>query len=299
MASLYVPSRIGSPTGNGYKLYFYQTGTTTPQNTYSQSDLAPGHENTNPVVADADGLFGPIYLLASPDYKAILKDASGTTIWTTDPLLVASSTVITTEGDLIVGDSNGEADRLPIGPAATYLRSDGTDPSWEELDLRDADENLLPIANMPAGTIIQTVYAEYKTYTAIAGQIPRDDTIPQIGEGTQILTASITPTSTTNKIMIYVQGQASIASDDVACIAVFRGASANAIASCFIAVTSGAPATMLSLATQDSPASVAAQAYTVRAGTGTPVNLFFNGESGARRGGGTSAVTLILQELVA
>ena len=79
MASLYVPSRIGSPTGNGYKLYFYETGTTTPLDTFSQSDLAPGHENTNPVVADSNGLFGPIYLKATPDYKAVLFPSNSNT----------------------------------------------------------------------------------------------------------------------------------------------------------------------------------------------------------------------------
>lgn len=78
--------------GNGHvrasaKLYFYETGTSTPQATYSDSALSV--TNTNPVVANSDGLFSAIYLGEAPDfeaYKAILKDSNDVTIWTTDPI---------------------------------------------------------------------------------------------------------------------------------------------------------------------------------------------------------------------
>jgi hypothetical protein len=73
----------GAPMG-GAKLYFYLTGTTTPQHTYTASDLVT--PNANPVVADADGLFPPIYLAPGPDYKAILKTAADVTVATRDPI---------------------------------------------------------------------------------------------------------------------------------------------------------------------------------------------------------------------
>lgn len=69
------------------KLYFYETGTSTPQATYSDSDLSV--TNTNPVVADSNGLFSAIYLGEAPDfsaYKAILKTSADVTVWTTDPI---------------------------------------------------------------------------------------------------------------------------------------------------------------------------------------------------------------------
>jgi hypothetical protein len=68
----------------GATLSFFQTGTSSPQNTYTDSTLAT--PNANPVVADSNGLFPPIYLAGNFDYKAILKDASGVTIATRDPL---------------------------------------------------------------------------------------------------------------------------------------------------------------------------------------------------------------------
>jgi hypothetical protein len=78
----------------GAKLYFYQTGTTTNQNTYSDSALSSA--NTNPVVADANGLFGPIYLDPTLTYKAVLKTSADVTIWTRDPLGGPSGSVIRT-----------------------------------------------------------------------------------------------------------------------------------------------------------------------------------------------------------
>lgn len=69
---------------SGALLYFYKTGTTTPQDTYTDSGL--GTPNANPVVADSNGLFPPIYLTSGPDYKAILKTSAGVTVATRDPI---------------------------------------------------------------------------------------------------------------------------------------------------------------------------------------------------------------------
>ncbi len=57
----------------GAKLLAYETGTTTPKATYSNAGLSSA--NTNPVVADSDGRFGLIYLVAGR-YKIVLTDAN-------------------------------------------------------------------------------------------------------------------------------------------------------------------------------------------------------------------------------
>lgn len=41
--------------------------------------------------------------------------------------------VITTRGDLVVGDASPAASRLPVGAANYILKSDGTDPSWGQV----------------------------------------------------------------------------------------------------------------------------------------------------------------------
>lgn len=62
----------------GAKVYFYVSGTSTLQATYSQDDLDPGSQNTNPVVYDADGR-QPFDVFIDPelDYRVVYKDADG------------------------------------------------------------------------------------------------------------------------------------------------------------------------------------------------------------------------------
>ncbi len=295
MASLYVPSRTGITSGNGYKLYFYQTGTTTPIDTYSQSDLAVGHKNTNPVVADSNGLFGPIYLLATPDYKVVMTDASGTTIWTTDPILTAAAAIITTRGDLIVGDNTGTAVRLPIGANQTYLRSDGTDASWHTLAAADLT-GTLAVGVLPSATILQVKTVSSNTYTSTTGTIPYDDTVPQIGEGTALsaLNLSITPSSTSSKVLVEaflsITGGANFAA-----AAVFRAGGANAIVANAFVLGADVTGTM-PLIVLDSPSSVSSQAYTVRyGGSGTQVSI--NGISSGRLFGGSLISSMRLTEI--
>ena len=62
------------------------------------------------------------------DYaKTLLDDNNASEARTT---LDAQQDVITTEGDLIKGNSSGEAERLPVGTAGQILQSNGTNPVW-------------------------------------------------------------------------------------------------------------------------------------------------------------------------
>lgn len=69
---------------SGARAYFYETGTTTPQDTYSDADLTT--PNANPVVADSAGVFPPIYLDPSLEYKLTLNTSSDALIYTVDPV---------------------------------------------------------------------------------------------------------------------------------------------------------------------------------------------------------------------
>ena len=58
---------------SGAKANFYITGTSTRQNTFTDKDLTTPHDN--PVVADANGVFAPIYLDDTLNYKVDITDA--------------------------------------------------------------------------------------------------------------------------------------------------------------------------------------------------------------------------------
>ena len=57
----------------GAKLFAYEAGTLTAQDTYSDSALSVPH--SNPVIADSSGQFAPIYL-SNTAYRFILKDSN-------------------------------------------------------------------------------------------------------------------------------------------------------------------------------------------------------------------------------
>ena len=59
----------------GAKMYFYESGTVTPKDTYSDEALTT--PNTNPVIADSQGQFGDIFL--SGAYSCKLTDADDVT----------------------------------------------------------------------------------------------------------------------------------------------------------------------------------------------------------------------------
>lgn len=68
---------------SGYKLYTYESGTTTPLATYT--DKAQTTANANPIILDSRG--EAVIYLQSENYRFTLKDASDVTIWTRDNVM--------------------------------------------------------------------------------------------------------------------------------------------------------------------------------------------------------------------
>lgn len=106
----------------GAKLCTYSAGTTTPLATYSDADLAVGHQNTNPVVTDSAGR--AIVYLSQTSYKFTLYSGGtaatcdGTQIWSQDNV----TSVPTTSGNV---DVTGTAGQTITAGQAVYL-SDGS-----------------------------------------------------------------------------------------------------------------------------------------------------------------------------
>lgn len=93
---------------SGAKAYFYESGTSTPQNTYSDSALSVA--NTNPVVADSSGRFSDIFLNDNA-YKFTLARSDDTIIYTADPVTAGESsssdvTAVTTTTIVSLADAN-------------------------------------------------------------------------------------------------------------------------------------------------------------------------------------------------
>jgi hypothetical protein len=68
----------------GAKLYFFDTGTNNPKDTYS--DVLLTVPNTNPVISSASGRFGPVFTADGESYKVVLTDANDVLIVEADPV---------------------------------------------------------------------------------------------------------------------------------------------------------------------------------------------------------------------
>lgn len=190
-------------------------------------------------------------------------------------------------GDSGSGGVKGLVPAPAAGDAAAikFLKADGT---WSAPGT----------ASAPTGSVINSAFAEYTTNANLTTTIPIDDTIPQVGEGTQIITLDITISSATNKVRGRFRAGGSVGTSAVMIAAAFANGGANAIR----AVTQGVGAAdqreEIYLEFEHTPGSAATHTYTIRVGPNTGT-MRLNGYSSARELGGSQAATLVLEEIKA
>lgn len=81
-----VPVFDAGAAESGATMTVYATGTTTPVTIYSDSGLTTAA--SNPLTANADGVFAPTYYDNSSTIRIVIKDSGGTPIQDIDPYLV-------------------------------------------------------------------------------------------------------------------------------------------------------------------------------------------------------------------
>lgn len=147
--------------------------------------------------------------------------------------------------------------------------------------------------------VLQVVATQTGALSTGTTVIPRDDTIPQITEGFEVMTQAITPTSTTSflQVDVAVHASCSVASDIVA--ALFRDAGANAIAVGSQYATTGLGVMLVTFRARVTAGSTAATTFRVRIGPITAGTVTFNGASGGRYYGGVYASSITVTELQA
>lgn len=150
------------------------------------------------------------------------------------------------------------------------------------------------------GSILQSVSAEITDYsTTYSAIIPIDDSVPQISEGSQILSVSITPKYASSKIRCrFVTACASGSGAVYISAALFRNSDANAIASNAVGTPATNWPTMLALEKDDSPATTSATTYTIRIGPQSGgYNMKINGAGNTRVHGGAARAVLVVEEI--
>lgn len=158
-----------------------------------------------------------------------------------------------------------------------------------------AAAGILPKAVQGPGTTVQEVNTSVVTSTTGTTQIPSDDTIPQITEGTEFMTLAITPTSATNKLHIRVV--ICLGSDTATrtlIAALFQDATANALNAGVTHMVTATAVTQIIIDHYMLAGTTSATTFRVRAGANNTGTTTFNGSSGSRLLGGvlTSSITI-------
>jgi hypothetical protein len=150
---------------------------------------------------------------------------------------------------------------------------------------------------MPSGSVVASVIGTYKASANITTVIPQDDTIPQVSEGTEIISVSITPKSTTNKLRCRFQGSASGSLVVGMAAAIFVNGAANAVAANLAVNPVASGQAIITVEYEFVPGATSVQTISVRAGPTNAATIRFNGSNTARLFGGVALASLVVEEI--
>lgn len=298
----------------GAKIYVKEPGTTTELDVYSDDDAST--VVNQPLTADASGRI--VRRFVTQKYRMQVYSASDALIGDfddQDPGLPNGFGGV----DLVPIESGGTNARTAAQARSNLGAASNDAVSTAQDDITDLQTAIAPGLNgsntlgtiaaldeisrdeLAAGygnVIVQAVDATpYTTNTAISTpRIPIDDTTPLISEGTEILTANITPTSSSNKIRITIDGFGyTTGTGAIGIWAIFRGSN------CIYAKVQGSNPTYVDISTTkiDSPSSTSQQTYSVRISSNNAGVIYMNGDNSNRYFGGVAACTMRLEEIEA
>ena len=144
------------------------------------------------------------------------------------------------------------------------------------------------------GVVLQRVFTQTGAVATSTATIPTDDTIPQKTEGTEFMTLAITPLSTSSVLVVEVSFIFSGTTGGTTVCALFRDDTANALATNWSYQSSSGEMDEMNLHHAVVSGSLSATTFKVRAGFGS--TLTFNGQSSARKFGGTMASGIWITE---
>jgi hypothetical protein len=186
-------------------------------------------------------------------------------------------------------------------PAGVKAYVDGILASQAEAEAGTSATKLITALRLSHG-LPAMAYAETAATATLSGTIPVDDTIPQSGEGDQILTADITLKRADSRVRVSFEGAAGSSTDSwLAVVALFWDGSANALnAKACRADADGGNQNFynMNISVEHSPGSVGPFTYQARMG-GSSASYAVNGSNGGRLFGGAARCTLTLQEVFA
>ena len=149
----------------------------------------------------------------------------------------------------------------------------------------------------PAG-VTQTVFFETGAVATGTTTIPFDDTIPQITEGDQYMSLSITPQSATSKLIIEVIAVVCNSANNNMFVCLFQDSAANALAVNMTTISAANGIVSIPLRHTMTSGTTSATTFKVRVGGNGAGTTTFNGSNaGTRLVGGAMASSIVIREV--
>ena len=181
------------------------------------------------------------------------------------------------DGTLLFPDSDGSTGQ--------YIKTDGSAN--------------LAFATLPTGgKVVQVVNTQTGAVATGSTQSPADDTIPQISEGNEYMTVAISPTSSSNKLVIDVHVNWSCATASSACtFAIFQDSTAGAIFASYAYPDNATSAYANSFTHYMTAGTTSATTFRLRCGGYGNAPFTLNGRSGSRQLGGVLLSSITITEI--
>jgi hypothetical protein len=157
------------------------------------------------------------------------------------------------------------------------------------------------IAAAGGGKLIQQVTNHSTTSTSGTTIFPQDTTIPQNDEGTEFMTLAITPTSSTNRLRIFVHVQYCCGADSAyAGMGLFQDTTADALNCAYGWISSGNQTECMIMDHEMVSGTTSATTFKVRCGRAISGTFYFNQVAphlSGPWGGGKQTSNLTIQEI--
>ena len=248
-----------------------------PATNQNQSAVAAG-------TVDAITAVFPIPFTTLNDQTVVTVRASGANTSTTPTFapdgLTAKTIVKNGNQALLAGDIRALGHEL-------ILKYNLTNSNWELLNAT---------GGYPSGSVVQKVTSVTTAYATGTTTMPLDDTIPQNTEGTEFLTASITPKYSDSSLHIEFSGNANSGTVVSVGTALFQDSTADALAATIFTSSAAGETMPVHLLYEMTSGTTSATTFKIRMGTATASTVSVNG-LGSRLFGGVMQTRMTITEV--
>lgn len=229
------------------------------------------------------------------------KDApTGTIVGTTDSQTLTNKTLTSpTINTAIINNPTLNTNTISEFTAAAGVTIDGVLLKDAKMNGSYITDNTVANSQVAAGVVVQMVGNAISAVATGTTIIPQDDTIPQITEGNEYMTQTITPKSATNTLIIDVDIYLGHSANVSKLAALFQDATANAVAARYIYQGNLADPIVVTLRHIMTAGTTSATTFRVRAGGGGAGTLTVNGVLGGRTMGTANKSSIVITEVKA